>query len=42
MSKSKDRKNVKQMTIAEIETELKNAGGTRKSVLVNELNSRNK
>ena len=40
MAKSKQRKSVKEMTLEALRTELKNASGSRKSQIVNEINRR--
>lgn len=40
MAKNKERKSVKSMTTKQLRDELKNASGTRKSVIINEINRR--
>ena len=40
MAKNKERKSVKAMTTQQLRDELKNASGTRKQVLVNEITRR--
>lgn len=40
MAKNKQRKNVKELTLKALRTELKNASGSRKSQIVNEINRR--
>ncbi|BAV80854.1 hypothetical protein [Vibrio phage RYC] len=40
MGKSKNRKPVHSMTMEQLETELKNASGTRKNILLREIQRR--